>query len=275
MHIENIQSSINEIFKLQESDESVFYNLSKELAEEQIKSLRTYLESFAKKCSVYEFLSEHFDCELNKTKATIKQGHCDNYAIERWIDILEIHKNINDLIGYLTLLQMDAIMTCISLFQATTDTERIMLCKHSYTIIYEALEHNLFKRTARDMRKYPIELVTKEEIDELWKSIKKDTKKITEKDEAKQVRNKIDAHKSDSFIEQINTYKQCKWSESIKNLCILITTIERLQNFVEKINTNTEKLYAEYKVMMEEHIKQYDNILKMLQNPDETCVNSK
>lgn len=265
MPIKDIQSSIINTFQLQELDKSALNSISKELANAHIEYLRINLESSAKKSGIYVFLMEHFDNEINKVIITNTQGNNNDYTIEKWVSILKIHKGIYDLIGYLTLLQMEAMTTCISLFQATTDTERIILCKHSYTIIYEALEHNLFKKVARDMHQYPEKLLAKKEIDKLWKSIKEDIKKITEKNEAKQVRNSIDAHKSDSFIEQINTYKQCKWTQSIINLYVLIKVIENIQNSVERINTNMKKLYDQYRIMMEEYIKQLDNIHKLLQ----------
>ncbi len=275
MPIKNIQSSIMNIFEFQESDKSALHTISKKLADEHIEYLRTNLEFSAKKCGIYVFLMDHFDNELNKVTIINTQSSNDDYSIDKWRSILKIHKGIYDLIGYLTLLQMDAMTTCISLFHTTTDTERIMLCKHSYTIIYEALEHNLFKKVAQDMHQYPEKLVAKEKIKKLWKSIKEDIKKITEKNEAKQVRNSIDAHKSASFMEQINTYKQCKWTQSIINLYLLIKIIENIQNSVEKINTNMKKLYDQYRIMMEEHIKQLDNIHKILQQPDKTFIASK
>lgn len=272
MVIKDTQSSIKDIFELQELEKLAHNNISKELVDEHIEYLRTNLEASAKKCSVYVFLLEHFDNEINNVTIVETYIGRDNYAMEKWESILKVHKSVYDMTGYLTLLQMDAMTTCISLFQARTDTERIMLCKHSYTIIYEALEHNLFKRVARDMHQYPEKLVVKEEIDKLWKNIKEDIKKITEKNEAKQVRNNIDAHKSESFMEQINTYKKCKWIQSIINLYLLIKIIENIQNFVDVINTNMKELYGQYRIVMEERIEQLDNIRKMLQESDDFSI---
>ncbi len=131
---------------------------------------------------------------------------------------------------------MDAMTTCISLFSAKTDTEKIMFCKHAYTILYEALEHNLFKKVSRDMRKYPKELITSDELNRLWKNIKMSLKNISEKEEVLRIRNSIDAHKSDSFIQQIDVYKTCKLMQSVINLYILIQIIDDIQNCMEGIN---------------------------------------
>lgn len=273
--IKELKSSIKEIFELQESDRFVANDLSKELIEKHVEYLRANLNASAKKCSVYAFLMKHFENEINRVTISNSQNSRDDYAIEKWSLVINIHKSIYDMIGYLTLLQMDATTTCISLFQATNDTERIMFCKHAYTIIYEALEHNLFKRVSRAMRQYPVELILHEELDKLWKDIKRDIKKIVELEEAKQVRNNIDAHKADSFIEQINVYKKCRWTQSIINLYYLILAIENIQNCVDNINKNMNKLYDEYKIMLMERIKKFDDILKELQQPDETFIKSK
>lgn len=191
MTIKDFNSTLKDIFDLQESDKFAFENLSEEFIHKELEYLRSNLDASAKKCSIYALLMEHFENENNN----VTQYSHDDYAAEKWSSIIKIHKGIYDMTGYLTLLQMDAMTTCISLFQATSDTERIMLCKHAYTIIYEALEHNIFKKVSRNMRQYPVELITIEELNKLWSDVKIDIKKITEKEEAKQIRNKIDAHK--------------------------------------------------------------------------------
>lgn len=160
---------------------------------------------------------------------------------------------------------MDAMTTCISLFDAKTDTERIILCKHAYTILYEALEHNLFKRVSRDMRKYPEVLITSDELNGFWQNVKISLKDISEKEEAQRIRNNIDAHKSDSFMQQIDVYKTCKWAQSIINLYVLIQIIDDIQNCMEGINQNMNKLLEAFEIEAKEYIKKLDYIRKSLQ----------
>ena len=82
---------------------------------------------------------------INKVKHDIKLNVGDTYADEKRLNVLQTHRNVYETMGFLTLLQMDALTTTICLFQANNDTERIMLSKHAYTIIYEAQKNDLFK----------------------------------------------------------------------------------------------------------------------------------
>jgi len=268
MPIKDFISTIKEIFELKESDKSVFNNLSEELIHEQLKYLRNNLEISAKKCNIYGYITNHFGEEIT---SLIQESHAD-YVTEKWLSIIDVHRSIYDMIGYLTLLQMDAMTTCISLFGAKTDTERVMLCKHAYTILYETLEHNLFKKVSCDMRKYPEELITSDELNGLWENVKISLKDISEKKEAQRIRNSIDAHKSNSFMHQIDAYKTCKWAQSIINLYVLIQIIDKIQNCMEGINQNMNELLEAFKIETKEYIKELDYIRKSLQQFDETFL---
>ena len=254
MLVKDFISTIKDIFELKESDKSVFNNLSEELIHEQLKYLRSNLEISAKKCDIYAYITKHFGEEIT---SLTQENHAD-YVTEKWLSIIDIHRSIYDTVGYLTLLQMDAMTTCISLFDAKTDTERIILCKHAYTILYEALEHNLFKRVSRDMRKYPEVLITSDELNGFWQNVKISLKDISEKEEAQRIRNNIDAHKSD-------VYKTCKWAQSIINLYVLIQIIDDIQNCMEGINQNMNKLLEAFEIEAKEYIKKLDYIRKSLQ----------
>ena len=81
----------------------------------------------------------------DKEKHDIDSNVGDTYAIEKWLTVIQTHYNVYELMGFLTLLQMDAMTTIICLLQAINDTERIILSKHAYTILYEAKQNDLFK----------------------------------------------------------------------------------------------------------------------------------
>ena len=232
MLVKDFISTIKDIFELKESDKSVFNNLSEELIHEQLKYLRSNLEISAKKCDIYAYITKHFGEEIT---SLTQENHAD-YVTEKWLSIIDIHRSIYDTVGYLTLLQMDAMTTCISLFDAKTDTERIILCKPAYTILYG-----------------------------FWQNVKISLKDISEKEEAQRIRNNIDAHKSDSFMQQIDVYKTCKWAQSIINLYVLIQIIDDIQNCMEGINQNMNKLLEAFEIEAKEYIKKLDYIRKSLQ----------
>lgn len=125
------------------------------------------------------------------------------------------------------------------------------------------------------MRKYSEELITSDELNGLWKNVKISLKHISEKEEAQHIRNSIDAHKSDSFMQQIDVYKTCKWTQSIINLYVLIQIIDNIQNCMEGINQNMSKLLEAYKIETKEYIKKLDYIRKSLQQSDATFLGSK
>ncbi|MDE5947536.1 MAG: hypothetical protein K2G86_01910, partial [Prevotella sp.] len=159
---------------------------------------------------------------------------------------IQTHASVYEMFGYLTLLQMDAMITIVGLYQAKNDTERIMLCKHAYTIIYEAIEDNLFKKNSAGIKKYPKELKGNV-YKQFWKGVKDVIKNMTDNiAEAKIIRNTIDAHKCHSFIEQINAYKKCSWSQSVVNMYGLFRVINLINDYMNYINNNMSVLYNRF-----------------------------
>ena len=166
--------------------------------------------------------------------------------------------------GYLTLLQMDAITTTICLLQAQNDTERIMLSKHAYTIIYEARINDLSKKVSKEMRLYPNEVVNIQELSDFWKNINSILKQIMDIEFAKEIRNNIDAHKNNSFIRQIALYRECQWGESIIYLSIFTKLVDLIQDYMNIINNNMKKMYNKYTTDIKEYIEKLDQIKKEL-----------
>ena len=172
--------------------------------------------------------------------------------------------------GFLTLLQMDALMTMICIFQAHNDTERVMLCKHAYTILYEAKDNNFSKKVSHEMRLYPEDIVNKEELDSFWKGVKSLLGKMIDKKEAGSIRHKLDAHKDKSFMTQIVLYKTCDWAVSVVNLFGFIRLIDTIQFYMDNIHQKVCVLYDQYRTFMEERIKQYEDILIQLKEYKES-----
>jgi hypothetical protein len=170
------------------------------------------------------------------------------------------------MLGFLTLLQMDSITTAISLLQAQNDTERIVQSKHAYTIIYEARTHDLFDKVSAGMYKYPEEIVKKDELNTFWKTIKGVLKKMISQKESEAIRNKLDAHKDKSFVDQIALYKKCDWATSIINLFTFISLIDKIELYMDNIHAKLNVLYDHHRAFVEERMQQYEDIMRQLRD---------
>lgn len=254
----------DEIFELQSSEMEIVEKLSNIGVCTNIEELRNNLELAGKRCTLYAGLMELFTDGIDKAKHDIESNVGDTYAIEKWLTVIQTHYNVYELMGFLTLLQMDAMTTIICLLQAINDTERIMLSKHAYTIMYEAKQNDLFKKVSAEMHKYPDDLVAREELNVFWKDIKAMLNKMMGTKEAKEIRNNLDAHKNQSFTTQISFYKKCDWSRSVVGLSMFVILIEKIQIFMEIIHHKIDILYNQYRAFMEGRIMQYEEILRQL-----------
>lgn len=254
----------DEIFELQSSEMEIVEKLSDIGVCTNIEELRNNLELAGKRCTLYAGLMELFTDGIDKAKHNIESNVGDTYAIKKWLTVIQTHYNVYELMGFLTLLQMDAMTTIICLLQAINDTERIMLSKHAYTIMYEAKQNDLFKKVSAEMHKYPDDLVARAELNVFWKDIKAILNKMMDTKEAKEIRNNLDAHKNQSFTTQISFYKKCDWSRSVVGLSMFVILIEKIQIFMEIIHHKIDILYNQYRAFMEDRIKQYEEILRQL-----------
>ena len=254
----------DEIFELQSSEMEIVEKLSNIGVCTNIEELRNNLELAGKRCTLYAGLMELFTDGIDKAKHDIESNVGDTYAIEKWLTVIQTHYNVYELMGFLTLLQMDAMTTIICLLQAINDTERIMLSKHAYTIMYEAKQNDLFKKVSAEMHKYPDDLVAREELNVFWKDIKAILNKMMDTKEAKEILNNLDAHKNQSFTTQVSFYKKCDWSRSVVGLSMFVILIEKIQIFMEIIHHKIDILYNRYRAFMEDRIKQYEEILRQL-----------
>lgn len=254
----------DEIFELQSSEMEIVEKLSNIGVCTNIEELRNNLELAGKRCTLYAGLMELFTDGIDKAKHDIDSNVGDTYAIEKCLTVIQTHYNVYELMGFLTLLQMDAMTTIICLLQAINDTERIILSKHAYTILYEAKQNDLLKKVSAEMHKYPDDLVAREELNDFWKDIKTILNKMMDTKEAKEIRNNLDAHKNQSFTTQISFYKKCDWSRSVVGLSMFIILIEKIQIFMEIIHHKIDILYNQYRAFMEDRMRQYEEILRQL-----------
>lgn len=259
-----VELSFNEIVVLSDSEKEKIQQFSEKGICIEPELLREHLEYAGKRCCLYESLLNYHEEVIAKTLEEIKKNAFSSYASEKWLTILQTHRNIYEMMGYLTLLQMDAITTTICLLQAQNDTERIMLSKHAYTIIYEARINDLSKKVSKEMRLYPNEVVNIQELSDFWKNINSILKQIMDIEFAKEIRNNIDAHKNNSFIRQIALYRECQWGESIIYLSIFTKLVDLIQDYMNIINNNMKKVYNKYTTDIKEYIEKLDQIKKEL-----------
>ena len=260
-----VELSFNEIFVLSDSEKEKIQQFSEKGICVEPELLREHLEYAGKRCCLYESLLNYHEEVIAKTLEEIKKNAFSSYASEKWLTILQTHRNIYEMMGYLTLLQMDAITTTICLLQAQNDTERIMLSKHAYTIIYEARINDLSKKVSKEMRLYPNEVVNIQVLSDFWKNINSILKQIMGIELAKEIRNNIDAHKNNSFIRQIALYRECQWGESIIYLSIFTKLVDLIQDYMNIINNNMKKVYNKYTTDIKEYIEKLDQIKKELE----------
>ena len=256
--------SFSEIFEIHYSEKETVGKLSECGICINIDLLREKLEYAGKRCTLYAGLIDSFEAGINKAKHDINQNVGDVIIIEKWLAVIQTHRDVYEMMGFLTILQMDAMTTTICLLQAQNDTERIVLSKHAYTIMYEARTHDLFDKVSAGMHKYPEEIVNSDELSIFWKEIKSVLTKMISQKESEDIRNKLDAHKDKSFINQITLYKKCDWSTSIINLFAFITLIDKIELFMNKIHNKLNVLYDNHKAFIEKRIKQCEDILRQL-----------
>lgn len=260
-----VELSFYEIFVLSDSEKEKIQQFSEKGICIEPELLREHLEYAGKRCCLYESLLNYHEEVVAKTFEEIEKNAFSSYAPEKWLTILQTHRNIYEMMGYLTLLQMDAITTTICLLQAQNDTERIMLSKHAYTIIYEARINDLSKKVSKEMRLYPNEVVNIQELSDFWKNINSILNQIMDIEFAKEIRNNIDAHKNNSFIRQIALYRECQWGESIIYLSIFTKLVDLIQDYMNIINNNMKKVYNKYTTDIKEYIEKLDQIKKELE----------
>ena len=178
-------------------------------------------------CCIYFFKNDN---DGHKVSACESDPLLKEYAIIR-----NSFPNIWELMGFVSLLEMDAISLLISILTAESDVERKMLSKHAYTIVFEARQKGLFQKVSKEMKAFPESLLSKKENDELWSIIKTDLKSMSDTGVEHTIRNQIDAHKSSSFECQYETFRSCNWGQAVYDLLVLIQISDRLLDVIESV----------------------------------------
>lgn len=60
-------------------------------------------------------------------------------------------------------------------------------------------------------------------------------------------------------------YKKCDWAQGVLNLSVLSMIVDKIQICLDIIHHNLRKLYDQYYAFLKERVKQYEDIMKQLQ----------
>lgn len=257
-------ASLEHVFEISSLDVNEFLCVMKEQLSLDVGVLRKDLLVAGQSCDVYLRLSHFYQEQLQDFHLRLKDVHCDAQSVAQWIHILEIGEKTNNLVGYLMLLQIDVIKAMINLLEANTDVERLVTCKHVYTIIHDLKVQGLFKVIARSIKEIPEEILTEEYKTELLKGMKNVNKHLISEEDAKSVRNHIDAHKSSSFAEQISAYRKCDFAHSLISMYAIKHLIDIIQEAVQVARNNIIKLSNKYVADQQERIAVYQEMLDSL-----------
>ena len=217
-------------FALSSEEKDILDKLNTKSIPLVVSECRQKLEYLGNRCAVFTFLKNDNDGHKVSDAACESDPLLKEYAIVR-----DCFPNIWELMGFVSLLEMDAISLLIGILTAESDVERKMLSKHAYTIVFEARENGLFQKVSKEMMAFPESLLSKKENDELWSRIKKDLKSMSGIIVEHTIRNQIDAHKSSSFECQYETFRSCNWGQAVYDLIVLIQISDRLLSVIESI----------------------------------------
>ena len=256
---------IHDLFQIEGASVEETLQWAKDVARLDVNHLRSCLVTCGELCELCISLSEYYEQDLFHVRKMIDGGEGDPVVNQKRLPLLEIGERTNNLVGYLTLLQMDAMMSLINMMEAQSDVERLVVCKHAYTIIYEAKIKGLFSVVSKEMNDLPEEVLTESERRGLWKAIKEVVGKMISEEEAEQVRNSIDAHKDASFTKQISAYHICDFSRCFASMYALTELVWILQQAMGIVRRNIGKLEDVFVGDVRNRIEKWDALLKELE----------
>ena len=256
---------LGKIFKIENPTVEETQHWAENVAKIDTEHLRSCLVAGGELCDLCLSLSAYYEKRLVECRNLIEEGKGDPVINEKRLPLLEIGERTNNLSGYLALLQMDAMMSLINLLEAKSDVERLLICKHAYTIIYDAKIKGLFKVVSREMRKLPEDVLPIERRDELWRGIKDVNCMLLSEEEAGMVRNNVDAHKSPSFTEQIAAYKQCEFGKSVASMFALMKIAWIIQETLSTVQENLNVMEQDFIEMVRERIRRWEELRKQLE----------
>lgn len=232
----------------------------------EVDHLRSALEAGKEICDMCLLFSDQYSENLLSCRTLISEGRGDPVVNEKRLPLLEVGERINNLIGYLILLQMDAMMSLINMMEAQTDIERILACKHAYTIIYDIQDKGLYKIISKEMNDLPEDVMSSAERKDLWKKVGRIKRLMIDEKVVDKVRNNIDAHKSPSFVEQILAYKKCNFRECFVNTYVLAKLAWVFHDFMSKARYRLIKLEESFIVLVEERLEKLEALRMQLEN---------
>lgn len=233
----------------------------------KIDSLRDELEKSGKRCCLIRDVSDFYRDIKADVQRQIEIEEHDRYPGERWLQVLESIRTVVDLLGYLTLLQMDATATIISMLEARCDTERVVLSKHAYTLIHEVHDQKFNNRVSKEIENLPDVLIRKEDKRTILNGFNDLVKKIVPRGEAEFVRDKADAHK-DVFHLQMEAYDKCNYGLGVASLFVFIRIGNLLQRTVEIMLENVPLLYEQYRADVTERLRKLERLLEKMKEYD-------
>lgn len=253
------------IFKIENPTVEETQHWAKDIAQIDIEHLRSCLLAGSELCDFCLSLSAYYEKNLAECRKLIEDEKGDPVINEKRLPLLEIGERTNNLSGYLALLQMDAMMSLINMLEAKSDVERLLTCKHAYTIIHDAKIKGLFKVVSREMRELPEEVLPKERRDELWHGIKSVNRMLISEEEAEMVRDNVDAHKSSSFTEQIAAYRQCEFRKGVASMFALMKIAWIIQETLSTVQENLNVMEQDFIEMVRERIRRWEELRKQLE----------
>lgn len=255
---------LEKIFKIENPTVEETQHWAEDVAQIDIEHLRSCLVAGGELCDLCLSLSDYYKQNIAECRKLMEDGQGDPIVVEKRLSLLEIGERTNNLCGYVVLLQMDAMISLINMLEAKSDVERLLICKHAYTIIHDAKIKGLFRVVSKEMRELPEEVLSSERRDELWRGIKSVNCLLLSEEETEHVRNSIDAHKSSSFTEQIAAFKQCEFGKGVASMFALMKIAWIIQETLSSVQTNLNIIECQFADEVKERIKRWEELRKEL-----------
>ena len=211
-------------FALSNEEKDILGELNTKSIPQVVGDCRQKIEHLGRRCAVFAFLKN--DSDGNKVSDADYEF---DSLLKEYAIIRNSSSNIWELMGFVSLLEMDAIFLLIGILTAEGNVERKMLSKHAYTIVFEARQNGLFQKVSKEMTAFPESLLPKKENDELWSMSGLKVEHT--------IRNHIDAHISSSFECQYETFHSCNWGQAVYDLLVLIQISDRMLGVIESVFT--------------------------------------
>lgn len=232
-----------EVFALHKRDREFLLAYGKENASKFVREIGDLIDGIGESCRTVSRLVSGL---IQQSKALERaMAFKDQIKYKQWHDLVEKQLEMCELMGFVLLLRMDALFQLKELLSARAETEKIVACKHSYTIIAEARNKDLFSVISKKMRNFPEFVFKRNEYDALWKENKLLLKYITKKSKANLIRNSIDAHKL-SFSEQMKAYGSMDYLQCLLDMFFLIIITQNIDGRLREINVRIGRLLSPF-----------------------------